>query len=135
MEIPTHFVKMKVIWVDDELIEVRIEISNKWFSGIGDVYLTDSFAEFVQNLKGYPKDLSDNDLSYEYVQYNSFSINFFIKYGKVRLGVEIIDDPSDGNNRIHLEMYVEPASIDTFQKQLVSILKNRDGEALLIGFE
>ena len=135
MENLTHFVKLKVIWVDDELIEVRIEASNKWFSGITDMYLTDRFPEFVQNLKGYPKDLSDTNLSYEYVLYNSFSINFCITSGKVRMGVEIIDDPSDGNNRVHLEMYVEPASIDNFQKQLVSILKNRAGEALLIGFE
>ena len=137
MENLTHFVKLKVIWEDPDIICAEVTASNKRYSGIAEGYINLSdFPEFIEQLKGFPKDSGAHSIIYETVEvHSSFSIALQLVSGRVLVIVDMFDDKFNFKNKLYMEMYAEPAAIDTFQKQLVSILKNRAGEALLIGFE
>ena len=137
MESPTHFLKFTVIWVDPHVFEARVYASNQRFAGSIDSYLNDkNLLDFLEKLKGFPDSLNAESITYEEQNYSHFFLTFSItRLGDVIAKVKMIDSKYHENNSVQLELYVEPAAIDNFHKQLATLLSNRTGEALLIGYK
>lgn len=136
------YLDLKIIWKDDDMFELDINASNGRYSGTTSVYDTsNSLAEFANSLKGYPKD--NNELYYQAGQedsYSFFSMKFYPLDGGGHVGVQISLEENvateyrpEEKDKITLEIKVEPASIDRFQKELLDLAKNESGQAILLG--
>jgi hypothetical protein len=138
MEHPKHFVELEVINGDDDGIEVRFNTSNIKYSGFTECYIDlNLFQTFIEQLKGFPITPDCEDVIYEPIKVGRyFSIKFQIKNdGHAITLIEIADVGYERNNKLYIEIYVEPASIDNFQKQLATLFKNRKGKAMLIAYK
>ncbi len=136
------YLDLKVIWKDNDMFELEIKASNGRYSGTTNVYDTSkSLANFANSLQGYPKD--NNELFYQAGKTNSyafFSMKFYPldTFGHVGVLINLEENvateyrPEEKDN-ISLEIKVEPASIDRFQKDLLNLAKKEEGQAVLLG--
>jgi hypothetical protein len=54
------YLELKVIWKDDDMLELCVKVSNGRYSGITEVYDTpDSLFNFAKILEGYPNDIQE----------------------------------------------------------------------------
>jgi len=140
------FLDLKVIWKDDEMFELEIKASNGRYTGTTNVYDTkESLSSFAELLKGYPKDNSvlfyeagqkDNKDSYAY-----FSMKYYCIDNAGHVGVQInleenvsTEHRPEEKDKVFLEILVEPASIDRFQKDLFDLANKEEGQAILLGY-
>lgn len=136
------FLELKVIWKDDDLLELRVTASNNDFLGRTEVYdQSVSLSKFASTLKGFPND--NNALFYEAGEKDSYAY-FSMKYYSIdkggHIGVEInlesnvsTEYRQEEKNKVKLEIIVEPSAIDNFQRELFNLAKNEEGSALLYG--
>ena len=139
------FLDLKVIWKDNDMFELQVKASNDCYMGTTNVYDTkESLSSFAQLLKGYPKDNNvlfyqagqkDNNDSYAY-----FSMKFYCIDNAGHVGVQINLEENvateyrpEEKDKVILEILVEPAAIDRFQKDLFDLATKEDGQAILIG--
>lgn len=136
------FLEFKVIYEDNDLIELNIKASNNDFSGSTQVYTNaESLLQFSDSLVGFPR---DNKVLFfdagERNSYSYFSMRFYsIDQGGL-VGVEIyIESNSSANERpekkgnLKAEVIVEPSAIDNFQRELKHLAINQNGSAILFG--
>ncbi len=136
-----RFLKLEVIWKDDDMFELQISVDNGRYSGRTEVYETkDSLLPFAISLKGYPNSLEslihscgEKD-SYAYFEMKFYQIG---STGIVGVHISIEENVSteyreEEKDKLKLELIVEPNAIDKFQKELVNLAQTEQGIAELI---
>jgi hypothetical protein len=138
----TSFLKLEVIWKDDDIFELSVIASNDDFRGKASVYATSySLSKFALNLQEYPN--NNNALFYELgkkYEHAYFSMRYYpIGFNGI-IGVEINLESNVGTeyrleekDKLKLEIIVEPSAIDIFQKHLYQLAKTESGIATLYG--
>ena len=136
------FLKLKIIWKDDDMFEIKVTTSNTLFNGSTEVYdQSERLSEFAKSLNTFPE--NDKVLFYETGEKDSYAY-FSMKYysiGKSEcIGVEInlesnvvTEYRKEEKNKLKLEIIVVPSAIDRFQKELYHLAKNEEGSAILYG--
>jgi hypothetical protein len=136
------YLELKVIWKDDDMLELCVKVSNGRYSGITEVYDTpDSLFNFAKKLDGYPKDIYE--LYYEAGKKDSYSF-FSMKFYKIdsagHIGVEILLEENvsteyrlEEKDKLKVEIIIVPSAIDDFQKELINMAKNGEGVSILNG--
>ncbi|MBO9594131.1 MAG: hypothetical protein J7599_14590 [Niabella sp.] len=141
-QIRKSFLKLQIIWKDNDMLELQVIASNTRYYGTTEVYDTStSLFDFAQTLIGFPKD--NNHLFYEtgYKEsYAFFSMKFYCIDNSGHAGVEINLEENvatefrpEEKHKLRLEIIVEPNAIDNFQKELVQLAKKQEGTAVLYG--
>lgn len=137
-----RFLKLKVIWKDDDMFELQVSVSNGRYSGQTEVYDTKaSLLPFAKELEGFPfgKDMIIHQCgkkdSYAYFEMKFYKIGYTGKVGVLinmeeNVATEYREEEKD---KLSLELIVEPIAIDIFQKDLINLARKEDGEAELIG--
>lgn len=136
------YLKLSVIWKDDDLFELSVSASNISFSGGTEIYdQSGRLSDFANRLIKFPQ--SEKVLFYDAGQrdgYAYFSMKYYLINPSGLVGVEIClesnessDFRSEGKNKVKLEIMVELAAIDRFQKELSHLAKNEEGSAILYG--
>jgi hypothetical protein len=137
------FLKLNVIWKDDDMFELRIIASNGNFCGTTEVYDTsDSLSGFAKILEGFPKD--ENPITHEAGKKDSyafFSMKFYCLDTASHVAVQITLEKNgvpqyrpEEKDKVSLQVLVEPNAIDEFQKQLLTLAIKQYGEAVLTGY-
>ena len=139
-----RFLKMEVIWKDDDMFELQVSVDNGRYSGRTEVYETkESLLPFANNLKGYPN--GKENLRHSCGEKNSYAY-FEMKFyqigltGVVGLQVTLEENVSteyrkEEKDKLILELILEPNAIDEFQNALVSLAENEEGIAELLAIE
>jgi hypothetical protein len=136
------FLELKSIWKDEHMFELKVTASNVRFFGETDVY--DQFeclSEFAAELTNYP--IGNKTLFYEAGEKDCtgyFSMKYYPIEQNGHIGVQIeleskvttVYRPEE-KNKLKIEIIVEPNAIDNFQKQLLSLVRNEEGSAILYG--
>lgn len=136
------FLKLEVIWKDDDMFELRVTASNGRYSGTTEVYdTTESLADFANSLYRFPQ--TESTLLHEAGQidgYSYFQMKFYRFEGSGYIGVEIrleenVDPPHRDIEKVKLklEIVVEPHAIDVFQKALLQLARKQEGTVTLYG--
>jgi len=139
-----RYLKLEVIWKDDDMFELKVICSNGRYSGITEVYETQhSLLPFAKSLKGYP--FNAGELSHccgEKDSYAFFQMKFYQIGMTGIVGVELLleDNVSteyrkEEKDKLKMELIVEPNSIVRFQKELEMIAMKEEGIAELTGIE
>ena len=136
------YLRLEVIWRDDDMIELQVLGSNGRYSGITEVYdVKDNLLDFAMKLDGFPR---ANEVLFLSIgakygsSYFGLKLYQFDPTGKIAVKVVLEDNKSTSygepqKNKVSLELIVEPASIDTFQKYLKTLAEREEGFAELIG--
>jgi hypothetical protein len=138
------FLKLEVVWKDDEMFQLEITASNGHFSGTTKVYeQRHPLYEFAHSLVGYPKTKHDSILCYEAGQkdcYAYFSMRFYMIDDAGHLGVQVTLESNvptayriEEKDKLTLEILTEPGLLDRFVKSLLTLVENEDGQAILEG--
>jgi hypothetical protein len=136
------FLKLKVVWKDDDMFELEVAASNGKFSGTTKVYdVSNLLYDFANSLAGFPK-THDSTLVYEAGEkdgYAYFAMKFYTIDNIGHLGVQITLESDVSTNRIEaknkltLEILTEPGLVDSFVKSLSTMAKREEGQAILEG--
>ncbi len=136
-----RFLKMEVIWKDDDMFELQVSVDNGRYSGRTEVYETkESLLPFANSLKGFPngKETLNHSCgkkdSYAYFEMKFYPIG---STGIVGLQVSIEENVAteyreEEKDKLIMELIIEPNAIDRFQKELVNLAKSEGGNAELI---
>ena len=136
------FLKLKIIWKDDDMFEIKVTTSNTLFYGSTEVYdQSERLSEFAKSLNTFLE--NDKVLFYETGEKDSYAY-FSMKYYSIGksgcIGVEInlesnvaTEYRKEEKNKLKLEIIVVPSAIDRFQKELYHLAKNEEGSAILYG--
>ena len=137
-----RYLKLKVIWKDDDMFELQVTATNGRYSGMAEVYDTkESLLPFADELIGYPKGKGIISHSCgEKNNYAFFEMKFYpIGYtGKVGVQISLeenvaTDYRKEEKDKLTMELIVEPNSIDKFQNELLHLARHEEGEAILLG--
>jgi hypothetical protein len=136
------FLKLKIIWKDDDMFEIKVTTSNTSFFGSTEVYdQSERLYEFAESLKTFPE--NNKILFYEAGEKDSyayFSMKYYLIDKGGHIGVEINLESNESTeyrkeekNKLKLEIIVEPSAIDNFQKELYHLAQKEEGSAILYG--
>lgn len=137
-----RYLKLKVIWKDDDMFELQVTANNGRYSGMTEVYETsESLMSFANELIEYPKNkgiITHNcggKDSYAFFEMKFYPIGFTGKVGvQISLEENVENEyREEEKDKLTMELIVEPNSIDNFQRELVLLAKNEEGEAILVG--
>lgn len=137
-----RFLILKVIWKDEDMFELHVSANNGRYSGQTEVYETkESLLLFAKDLKGYPN--GKEELIHqcgEKDRYAFFEMRFYQIGFSGQVGVQISLEENvsteyrqEEKDKLKMELIVEPYAIDIFQKELMKLAQNEDGEAELKG--
>ena len=136
------FIDFKVIWKDDDMFELQVIATNGRYSGVTRVYDTKrTLSQFAKQLEGFPT--GNTTLFYECGEKDSYAY-FSMKYYCIdtagHIGVQVVLESDvateyrpEEKDRLALEIMIEPAAIDRFQKDLYNLAMREDGQATLFG--
>lgn len=139
-----RFLKLEVIWKDDDMFELQVSVDNGRYSGKTEVYETkESLLTFATSLKGYPN--GNESLMHkcgEKDSYAYFEMKFYQIGSTGIVGVQTSIEENvateyrkEEKDKLKLELIVEPNAIDKFQKELVKLAQAEQGIAELIAIE
>ncbi len=137
------FLEIKIIWKDDEMVELQVTASDGNYFGKTEIYdTTESLLDFTKEIEGFPLDFNKS-LFYETGNkdgYAYFSMHLYCLDNAGHIGVEINFEENVASNqmrkiknKIRIEIIVEPVFIDYFQKELTQLANNQMGVATLYG--
>jgi hypothetical protein len=137
-----RFLKLRIIWKDEDMFELHVTANNGRYSGQTEVYETkDSLLLFAKELKGYPNgkeeiihQCGEKD-SYAYFEMRFYHIGFSGHVG-VQISLEenvATEYRQEEKDKLKMELIVEPNAIAIFQNELVRLAQNEDCEAELKG--
>jgi hypothetical protein len=125
-------INFEVIWFDQDVIEVVASCSNGYFSGRAEIYLShDDLSHLADSLRGFPSKISDS----RKVELGTFNPNHAdgglkMKFyctdssghavAEIKLrgdGCEALGEPES----VALRVPIEPAGVDSFVRQLMTI--------------
>jgi hypothetical protein len=136
------YLRLEVIWKDEDMFELNIQANNGRYSGTTEVYdVSDSLIDFANELSGFP--FGKDEISYSCGEKDSYAY-FEMKFYKIgptgKCGVLIIMEENvateyrkEEKDKISLELIAEPNAIDVFQKELKSLAEKEEGVAELKG--
>ena len=140
----SRFLKLEVIWKDDDMFELQISVNNGRYSGQTEVYETkDSLLPFANSLKSFPNgkevlthNCGEKD-SYAYFEMKFYQIG---STGIVGLQVSLEENVAteyraEEKDKLVMELIVEPNAIDKFHNELVNLAKTEEGIAELVAIE
>jgi hypothetical protein len=138
------FLKLEVVWKDNEMFQLGITASNGQFSGTTKVYeQRHPLYKFAYSLVGFPKTKNDSILFYEAGQKDGceyFSMRFYTIDDMGHLGVQVTlerDVPTmyriEEKDKLTLEILTEPGLLDRFVRSLLTLAANEKGQAILEG--
>lgn len=128
------FLKLEIIWEDDDLIELRVIANNGSFSGTTEVYSTaESINNLSEQLENY---LPDNDPVTFSAGHGDYKCSIAIKYldpsGKIIINVLLEAESIVQKNSAILSLITYPANLDNFRKELRVLSMLREGTAVLL---
>jgi hypothetical protein len=138
------YLELEVIWKDDDMFELRISVDNGRYSGITEVYdQREPLYEFASKLNEFPNGLDGISHSAgKKDSYAYFEMRFYLidPTGKVGVLVTLEENVSseyreNEKDKLKLELIVEPAAIDNFQKELQTLAMKEEGKARLNGIK
>jgi len=136
--------KLKIIWKDDDMFEIRVSSNNGRYSGVTEVYETkESLLSFAESLKNFP--INNQKLSHSCGKKDSYAF-FEMSFHPIGLngitGVQITLEENvasefrkEEKDKLVMELIVEPTSIDRFQNELEKLSINEEGVAELIAIK
>jgi hypothetical protein len=136
------FLELKVIHKNEHLFEFAVAASNPYFSGATEVYGdSSSLLDFANSLAGFPASINANPIEHKTAPTEAtyFSMKFYCvdKMGhiavRVIMGRGISDFDSKESDKMEIEILVDPASIDSFRKELEDMARHQEGSAILNG--
>lgn len=142
MKNENKYLSLEVIWKDEDMFELKVVVDNGRYSGTTEVYdQRKPLYEFALKLNGFPngEDIlvhSAGEIdSYAYFEMAFYPIDSTGKVGVLVTMEENVPTEYRENekDKLKMELIVEPASIDIFQKELQILAANEDGKAQLIG--
>ena len=137
-----QYLDLKIVWKDDDMFEVKVSALNGRFAGVTEVYDTpDSLLSFAKSLKGFPIDNrilfyeAGKKDSYAYYSMRFYQIDNFGHIGVLICLEENVSTEyrAEEKDKISLELLVEPSAIDIFQRELIHLAQNQNGNATLYG--
>ena len=143
MDNPKSFLKLKIIWKDDEMFELQVTASNGRFLGTTEVYdQSEPLYDFANSLLGFPR-TSGSVLLHETGEKDSyayFAMKFYAIDSVGHLGVQVTLESNvptkyrtEEKDKLTLEILTEPSLLDNFVKSLLTLAKDEEGEAILEG--
>ena len=137
------FLGARVIWQDEDLVEIELTAANTSFRGCTRVYTTyDALRELASDLRGFPQSLSSRVLheagdaaGYSYVHLEFYCFDD-VGHTAARITVEantLGSSRVETKDRVVLELQFEPAALDRFVAALDQLVASEDGEATLDG--
>lgn len=137
------FIKLKIIWKDDDMFELQVTASNGRFIGTTEVYdQSRPLYDFANSLIGFPR-TSDSVFLHEAGEkdgYAYFAMKFYTIDSVGHLGVQVTLESNvstkyraEEKDKLSLEILTEPSLLDNFVKSLVTLAKDEEGEAILEG--
>jgi hypothetical protein len=137
------FLKLKVIWKDDDMFELQVTASNGRFIGTTEVYdQSRPLYDFANSLIGFPR-TSDSVFLHEAGEKDSyayFAMKFYTIDNVGHLGVQVTLESNvstkrrtEEKDKLSLEILTEPSLLDNFVKSLLILAKDEEGEAILEG--
>ncbi|MDO1451860.1 hypothetical protein Q0590_36665 [Rhodocytophaga aerolata] len=138
------YLRLEVIWKDEDMLELKVSVNNGRYSGITEVYdQKELLADFANRLLGFPK--GEEILLHSAGEKNSyayFEMRFYQLDPTGKIGVQITLEENvatkyreSEKDKLILELIVEPSAIDKFQKALIRLAEVEEGVAELIGIE
>lgn len=136
------FLELNIIWKDEHMFELQVTATNGRYSGMTEVYAqSKSLEEFAKTLYRFPND--NEKLFYEAGEkdsYSYFSMKFYCIDSAGHIGLEVNLEENvatefrhEEKDKLKLEIIVEPAAIDNFQKELLRLATQQEGKAVLLG--
>ena len=138
------FLELRVIWKDDDLVELNVIATNNRFFGTTKVYAdaeSISISSFAQSLIGFPH--GNKELLYQAgtKEGNSyFAMNFFCVDKAGHIGVVINLENKVLSEfgykeveKLQMQINVESNAIDNFQRALYHMATSQKGTAILFG--
>jgi hypothetical protein len=133
---------IEVIWFDQDCIEVRLECSNGYFSGVAEMYLGHrDLSELAENIQGFPSSSSDSrtaELGTFDPKYASGGVRmrFYCvdSRGHPAVEIQLRGDQCKGLGEVEsvaLRIAIEPAGLDSFVKGLHEIGTDIGSQAFL----
>ena len=130
----------KVIWKDDEMIEIQISVDNGRYSGTMKIYeVSKSLLKFVNELNQFP---FHNERITHCMGGKDSSAYFEMDFYKIgpsgKCGVLITMEENvsteyrkEEKDKLSLELLIEPNSINNFCKELQGLAEKEEGTAEL----
>ena len=135
--------ELKVIWKDDDMIELSIKASNGRYFGTTQVYDTS------ESLLGLSTSLADFWAGHQPIVYEAgtkgsyafWGMNIYLLQPSGLIGVEVnLEENSshpgssqEKKNNVRLEIQTYMAAIDLFRDELIELAQNEEGVASLYG--
>jgi hypothetical protein len=137
-----HF-SVRVIWQDDDMVEVEASACTQHFSGLTQVYTTyDELRNLSISLAGFPK-AATSRVTFSAgaaASYSFLSADFYCVDNAGHAAAQFTIEsnvPTDWRpqekNHVRLEMQFEPGSLDKFLSALDHLVSARSGDAVLQG--
>ena len=137
------FLKLRIIWKDDDMFELEVTASNGRFLGTTEVYdQSKPLYDFANSLLGFPR-TSDSVLLHETGEKDSyayFAMRFYTIDNVGHLGVQVTLESNvptkyrtEEKDKMTLEIQTEPSLLDNFIKSLLTLARDEKGEAILEG--
>jgi hypothetical protein len=134
------YLRLEVIWKDNDMFELQISANNGRYSGITEVYETaESLLGFLNKMSGFPfeKDkvthFCGEKGSYAYFGMDFYKIDLNGKCGLLITMEENVETEyrKEEKDKLSMELIVEPNSIDNFCQELKTLAEREEGTAEL----
>ncbi|WP_031529525.1 hypothetical protein [Dyadobacter crusticola] len=143
MEFKKSQLELKVIWKDDDMIELSVKASNGRYFGTTQLYVTaESLMELATSLDNF-------SAGYQPLLYEAgtnggcafWGMYLYLLKPSGLIGVEVNleensndrDSNQEKKNKVKLEIQVYTAAIDRFRDELIELARNEEGVASLYG--
>jgi hypothetical protein len=138
------FLKLEVVWNDDDMFELEITASNGRFSGTTKVYeQREPLYNFASSLVGFPKTIQESTRFYEMGQkdldaYFSMRLYLIDNIGHVGVQMTFEDEVptqyrSEEKYKLTMEIVTEPGLLENFVRSLLTLAQREAGQAVLEG--
>src|SRR6187431_399338 len=128
------FLKLKIIWKDDDMFELEVTASNGRFLGTTEVNdQSKPLYDFANSLLGFPR-TSDSVLLHETGEKDSyayFAMRFYTIDNVGHLGVQVTLESNvptkyrtEEKDKMTLEIQTEPSLLDNFIKSLLTLARD-----------
>lgn len=135
--------QFEVIYKDTDLLQIRISAWNGIFGGASDLYVgIGDLERSAEILKGFPRDPSDvREITWGTFRTNyaggGVKMRFYCADGAAHAFVDSTIKSKTPQNRsnqsVRFSMAIEPASVDSFVRELRSVGMHQAGNARLLG--
>jgi hypothetical protein len=135
-------ISVKVIWFDEDLVEILFRCSNDFLSGEANIYLEhNALADFANRLNGFPANVGDSrditlgaQSSAEAKGGVQLHFSVLDSVGHSALDVKLRRDDCKAYGEIEsvaLRIPIDAAGVDSFVKQLRIVADSKEGDAHL----